>query len=86
MHTPRMGISTLNATNIMRTALTASSKFYTASRSWKIVYFFGKSMMRVRVESVTIAYTVIRDVVVVLGVDAGRIVSQVPLSSWPRTP
>jgi hypothetical protein len=53
----------------MRTALTASSKFYTASRSWKIVYFFGKSMMRVRVESVTIAYTVIRDVVV-LGVDA----------------
>jgi hypothetical protein len=42
-------------------------------------------MMRVRVESVTIAYTVIRDVVV-LGVDEGRTVSQVPLSSWPRTP
>jgi hypothetical protein len=77
----------LNATNIIRTALTASSKFYTASRSWKIVYFFGKSMISVRVESVTIAYTVIRDVVVVvLGVDAGRTVSQVPLSSCPRTP
>ena len=44
-------------------------------------------MICVRVESVTIAYTVIRDVVVVvLGVDAGRTVSQVPLSSCPRTP